>query len=202
MFKKLIKFILLAPLLMAFQCDDEVESSLRYNDYKVKATSKATFSLNNTIWIEGVISSKAYDLAVKDSVFNDNQLGDIFSIFKFIEPTQISNSKDAIDNFELIFDVGEFYFLSACENAQMTAIPELDNDGLFYRYRIGLKPKATGDYLISWQNGIIQNENRNEFIIDSYRIQNNSNEIGFDRCGSVSSRLLNESKKEYFFSVE
>jgi len=202
MYKKLLKYLLIAPLLMAFQCDEETESPLRFNNYSVKVTPKATFTLDETIWIDGVVSAKAYDLSLKDSIINEFDQGDVFSIFKLIEPTQISNAKDAIDQFDLIFDVGNYSFFARCENAQTTANSELNNEGSFYNYRIGLKPKAAGDYIISWQDAVIQNENRNEFIIENYLLTNDPNAIGFDQCGSVSSRLMNQSKKEYFFSVE
>ncbi|TQD39860.1 hypothetical protein [Haloflavibacter putidus] len=91
MFKNLLKIIVVAPLLMAFQCDDELESTLVFNNYNVQATPQASFSVNDTIWLTGLVSSKAYDLAINDSVFYNNPQADILSIMKFIEPTQTAN---------------------------------------------------------------------------------------------------------------
>jgi hypothetical protein len=202
MFKNLLKLIIIAPLLLAFQCDDEMESTIRFNDFNVNITPQSSFSINDTIWLNGIISSKVYDIAINDSIFYDIPQGDVLSIMKFIEPTQSSNCKDAIDKFELINEVGEISFLPICENAQMTVHSEISIDNLSYRYRIGLKALVTGDFVISWQNSTIDNENRNEYIIENYPIEYHQNQIGFDKCGNVSWRYLNESEREYYFSVE
>ncbi|WP_046757090.1 hypothetical protein [Kordia jejudonensis] len=201
--KKLLTYILLAPLLMAFQCEeDELQSTLTYNTYKVNVTMQSNFSVDETIWINGRVSSKAFDTAVNDSIFSDIAQSDTFSIYKFIEPTAVSNCKDAIDKFELIFDSGSYSFLPSCENAQIHAIPELESSELFFSYRIGLKAIEPGDYVISWQDAAIQNTSRNESIVDNYPIENHPNQIGFNRCENVSWRFLNESQREFYFTVE
>ncbi|PQV49592.1 hypothetical protein CLV33_103229 [Jejuia pallidilutea] len=203
MFKKVLKFILVAPLLMAFQCEDEFEeSTLVFNSFKVNISAQSSFSLNDTIWITGKTSSKVFDLALNDSIFAESPRSDIFSIYKFIEPTEVYNCKDAIDKFDLMFDIGQFSALPSCENAQLQVIPRLETNNISYTYRIGLKPNFTGDYVISWQDGIIRNLDRNEFIINNYPIANYPNQIGFNSCDNVSWRFLNESEREYYFTVE
>jgi hypothetical protein len=203
MFNKILKVVLVAPLLMAFQCQDDLEeSSLVFNSYKVNITNQSNFSLNDTIWITGKVSRKAFDLALNDSIVTDNPQSDIFSIYKFIEPNELSNCKDAIDKFNLVFDTGQFSTLPRCENAQLQVIPEIENNNIFYAYRIGLKANSTGDYVISWQDGIIQNLERNEFIMNNYPIENHPNQIGFNSCDNLSWRFLNESEKEYYFTVD
>lgn len=187
---------------MAFQCDDEIESTIVFNNYNVNITPQSSFSINDTIWLNGNVSSNVYDLAINDSIFYDRSQGDVFSIMKFIEPTQSSNCRDAIDKFKLIKEVGGITFLPICENAQMTVHSEITIDNLSYKYRIGLKALIAGDYVISWQNSTIDNENRNEYIIDNYPLENHPNQIGFNKCGNVSWRDLNESEREYYFSVE
>lgn len=202
MLKKKLNFLLIVPLLCAFQCDDEVESSLVFNVFKAEVTPELSFSIEDTIWISGKTSSKAFDLSVNDSIVINNPQSDVFSIFKFIQPTAVSNCKDAIDKFELIIESGQFSFLPLCENAQLQVLPELESNNMSYSYRIGLKPNTTGDYVISWKDGVIQNSDRNEFIIDNYPIENHPNQIGFNSCGNISWRFLNESDKEYYFSVQ
>lgn len=192
---------------MAFQCDDEMESKLELNPYKVDVTPNSPLSLNDTIWIRGRVTSRVYDLSINDSIFNEDPyiIGNQFSIFKFMEPTENANCKDAIDKFELIFDIGEYSFLSSCKNAQITVIPELDTNGSFYTYRIGLKPLTIGDYIIFWNDvnsAEIQNENRNEFIAENYPLENRPNQIGFDKCGNLSWLFLDETERVYFFSIE
>ncbi|WP_340065673.1 hypothetical protein [Ascidiimonas aurantiaca] len=201
--KKLCIFILIAPLLMAFQCEDEFEERpLVYNVYKTKVTPGSHFSVNDTIWITGRVSSNAFDESMNDSVFSNSPQKDVFSIYKFFEPNDLSNVRDAINQFTLVFEIGQFSFLPVCENAQIQALPELENNSGLYIYKIGLRPITTGDYVISWQNAIIQNSDRNEFIIDNYPIENNPDQIGFNSCGSLSWRFLNESEKEYYFKVQ
>ncbi len=194
--------MVIAPFLMAFQCDDDIEDTLVPNPYKIKVTPGSSFSTNDTIWISGKVSGNIFDRSVNDSIFNDIPQCDIFSIYKFIEPTNTSNCKDAIDQFELIVDKGRFSFLPQCENAELDIFPELESNDMYYSYRIGLKPIITGDYVVSWQNGIIQNPDRNEFIIARYPLEDHPGQIGFNSCDNVSWRLLNESEKEYYFSIE
>jgi hypothetical protein len=188
---------------MAFTCEDEYEeSTLVFNSFKVNITAQSNFSLDDTIWITGRTSSKAFDLTINDSILAENPRNDIFSIFKFIEPNEVSNCRDAIDKFDITFDIGQFSTLLRCENAQLQAIPELDRNRISYTYKIGLKPKFTGDYVISWRDGVIQNLERNEYIINNYPIENHPNKIGFNRCDNISYRFLNESEREYYFTVE
>jgi hypothetical protein len=187
---------------MAFQCDDELSDTIEFNSYSVKVTSKSTFSLTETIWIEGSISSKAYNLSTNDSIFNENNNGNVISIFKFITPTENFNSKDAIDNFEIIYDKGTASFLPSCENAQMTINADLNADKSFYTYRIGIKPKFKGDYIINFFDSNIRNQNKNISIASNYPLERHPNQIGFDRCGLGSWLDIDQSKNEYFFTVE
>lgn len=203
MFDKTVKLVIIALLLMAFQCEDDLEeSTVVFSTFKSNVTPQSSFSVNDTIWISGKVSSMVFDLSVSDSIFSESPQSDVFSVYKFIEPTDVSNCKDAIDQFELVFDIGQYSFLSSCENAQIQALPTLESENSFYTYRIGLKPINPGDYVISWQNATLQNTNRNEFIIENYPIENHPNQIGFNSCGNVSWRFLNESDKEYYFSIE
>ena len=201
-FKKTIKYLFLAPLLMAFQCEDDLITTITTNSYSIKITPKQSFSLNDTIWIEGRISSKAYDSAIEDSIFNENNQENQLSIFKFIEPTEHSNAKDAIDSFELIFDVGQYSFLESCKNAQLSANAVLDKNQLFYTYKIGLKPKLKGDFVIRGLDGKIQNIERNLFIADKYPIERHPNQIGFLKCERVSWLYIDQSTREFLFKVE
>jgi hypothetical protein len=201
-YKKLIKYVLLAPLLMAFQCEDDLLSAIETNPYSIKITPKKSFFLSDTIWIEGKVSSKVFDTAINDSVFNDNNQGNQFSIYKFMTPTEHSNAKDAIDKFELIYDIGEYDFLPSCENAQLSASATLDADGLFYTYRLGLKPKFTGDYIINGLEGRIQNVERHLSIANNYPIERHPNQIGFLKCENVSWLYIDDSTREFLFTVE
>jgi len=208
MFRKVLRFICIVPILMAFQCDDEMENQLRFNPYKVNITPNATFSLDDTILITARVSSKVYDLSTNDSIFNEdpNKIFNQFTLFKLIEPinTRAANTEGAIDKFDLIYDIGDYSPRTVCENTQKTIFPELNNDNSLYTYRIGLKPLVVGDYIINWpsiNSAIVQNENRNESIIENYQIENRPNQIEFNQCGNRSVLFINETERIYFFSI-
>lgn len=201
-YRVLAYLVILSPILMAFQCDDEQENLIEYNTYSVKVTSKRIFSFSETIWIEGQVSSKAFNLSTNDSIFNENNISNSISIFKFITPTEHSNSKDAIDNFEIVFDKGTIDFLPSCGNAQMNIDAELDSDRLFYTYRIGIKPKSKGDFIISFFDSNLNNQSKNISIANNYPIARHPNQIGFDKCGLISWLDIDQSTNEYFFTVE
>jgi hypothetical protein len=201
--KKLFyNLLLLSPLLMAFQCEEDLDPQYAFNTHKVSISSDSNYSLNDTIWIEGKVSSLVLDLNSNDSIFDIEPQADDFSVFKFIPPTEVSNCKDALDHFELIFDTGDYSFIPACENADVVARPELESNEAFYSYRIGLRTLNPGDYVISWRNATIGNEMRHAFIGEDYPIENFPDQIGFDRCGRSSWRFINESDREYYFRVE
>lgn len=84
----------------------------------------------------------------------------------------------------------------------MTAHSEISADSTFYSYRIGLKALNIGDFVLSWNNSTVTNENRNEFIIDEYPLEYFPNALGFNKCGNVSWRYINESNMEYYFKIE
>ncbi|MCU4155357.1 hypothetical protein J1N10_05180 [Carboxylicivirga sp. A043] len=199
--KRGINFFVISIFLMAFQCEDENEDFLKYDAYKVSITPSSSFSVDDTVWVKAIVSSKVYDLSINDSVFNEYPQSDYFSVYKLVEPDEASNCKGAVDKFELIFDKGEFSFFS-CENADLVAMPALEFNDSFYVYRVGLRPLYVGDYVISWRNAIIQNADRNEFIINDYPIADFPNQIGFNSCGEITWRVLNESEREYYFRVE
>lgn len=187
---------------MAFQCEDDLESTYVFNNYKISVTSQASFSVNDTIWINANVSSLVFDTATNDSIFPGWPQGDEIAVMKFMQPTQSSNCKDAINNFEIITPVGAVTFLPVCENGQMIAHPEISIDSSFYRYKIGLKALHTGDFVLSWSHGVLTNANRNEYIADDYPMAVHPNQLGFDKCGNVSWRFVNESDKEFYFRVE
>ncbi len=85
MLKNKLKFLWAAPLLMAFQCDDDFVS-LEYNPYKTNVTSNLNFSPNDTIWIYGRTSSKVLNPSVNDSVFSDTPK---MTYFQYIDSSDL-----------------------------------------------------------------------------------------------------------------
>ncbi len=204
MSKKIFRFFLLVPLLMAFKCynDDDLPGTQIFNNYKINVTPQSSFSINDTIWLNGKVSSMVFDIAVNDSIFPGRSQGDEILVMKFIQPTQSFNCEDAIDNFELITELGFLSFLPVCENGQMTAESMISADGSYYSYRIGLKALNIGDYVISWNHSTVTNQNRNEYILNDYQLEFRPNQLGFNKCGYGSSKSAIESESEFYFRVE
>jgi hypothetical protein len=199
---KVLKVLLLVPFLMAITCEEDLEPQFVFNTYKVSISPDSRYVLNDTIWIMGRVSSNVFDLTSNDSVFGVEPLRDVFAVFELIEPLEVTNTQAALNQFELIIDHGDFSSISSCDNADLSATPVLDLYESFYSYRIGLKALNPGDYVISLLNATLQNEEKNEFIVEDYPIPNFEGQIGFNRCGSPSWRFVNDSEQEYYFTVE
>jgi hypothetical protein len=204
--KCFIKYILL-PVCFIFlscggtECDCVVPKKIE-NFYNVSLTPKANFKINSdTIWINGIVSSKVFDESIRDSIFSGKPIKDVISVYKFVSPTKDYNSTDAIDRFQLIDDINGIDFFESCKNGTIIKSSILSSNGLFFKYRLGLIPKCLGSYTISFQNSKIQNFNRNINIVENYPIGDFPNQIGFISCGKLSWRKLNESEREYYFNV-
>ncbi|WP_438988746.1 hypothetical protein [Polaribacter sp.] len=200
-YKSILKYLFLAPLLMAFQCEEEIDI-IKVNDYNVKITPQKRFVINETIWIEGKISAKAFNATINDSIFNESNKADTFSIYQFVEPNEYTNTKDAIDAFDLVLEIGSSSFLPSCPNSVVFVNSELDQSNLFYTYKIGLKPKRKGDFIIDFLNSKLYNNELNLSIAENYIIERFPDQIGFNQCGNTSWLYLKDTKNEFLFSVE
>jgi hypothetical protein len=204
--KLFTKSILFVVSLIFFSCGEtECDCALpqkRENFYKVTLTPKTNFKIySDTIWIDGIVSSKVFDESIKDSIFSEIKIKDVISIYKFVSPTQDYNCVDAIDKFELIDDFNGIAFFESCKNGTIIKNSNLSSNSLFFKYRLGLIPQYLGSYTVSFQNSKIQNINRNTNILENYPIGDLPTQIGFKSCGKLSWRKLNESESEYYFNV-
>lgn len=205
--RKIAILMSLSILLMSFQCDNDLSphDNYEFNEFKVNITAKSNFKKNDTIWVEGTISSNVYDKAVRDSTFYDAGFSPAISFYKLIEPKEsIINSKDALDKIEIIYDMNKISFLDRCENSTFFPQADLSNDKKFYKYKVGFKLLTEGDYIINfWADSRIINSNLNEHILDEYKLTQLDTKIGFDSCGETSYRAFeDETRNEYFFTVE
>ena len=48
----------------------------------------------------------------------------------------------------------------------------------------------------------IRANNLVKHLVDKYQIERHPNQVGFNRCGTISWLYLEDSKNEYFFTVE
>ena len=183
--KKIILLFCVFPFLMATQCEEDTEQTIFRNNFKVKITNQSNLSVNDTIWIEGRVSSKVYNSQIGDSTFADYPEGLQISIYKFITPTQNYNAKDAIDKFDLMYPNQLIDFLGVCNNSTMTVTPTLNSTGNLYKFKLGLKAKYSGDFIIKFPyKQKIENTERNLNLINNYPSPNNNFLIGFNSCGS------------------
>ena len=201
--KPLFLLFVLSVFLMSFQCDDEVEGTIVTNNFKA-TVSDATISVNDTLWIKGKVSSQAFDEAIGDSIPNNLPNGDVFSLYKLRSTSNEGNSIDAVNDFEIIQETGQFSTINSCPNAGLVIESALSDDSSEYIYRMGFKSLNEGDYVLLWDSGTtITNEDRNTEILTNYPVDGSIKTIEFNRCGIISSLLnIDTSDRLYFFSVE
>ncbi len=200
--KTILRLLILSPILMAFQCEEDGYPVIE-NEYDVTLTSQSNFAIDDIIWIEGKVSSKGFDTEVNDSIFLESPVIEDLNIMKLMDQTSgtsLANSTGSVNDFVIVNDIGS-NSSGVCELSSLVLTSELSADEQFYTYRIGFKATTQGDYFISFRKSEITNLDRNEAIFNPYRITNNENVIGFDLCGSTSLRLTNESEREFFFTV-
>lgn len=148
--------------------------------------------MKDTLWIEGNSKSNS-----KDSI---TALEDQISIFKLTDPVHSANAKDALDNFQLIENIGVTSPLGFCENSDLIVQSKSSENGS--TYKLGLKALNPGDYvLVVGTNSGIANPNKNIEIVSEYSMPNLPDQIGFDRCGHVSWGKYKDSDKAYYFKV-
>ena len=202
----MFKFILPIFFLLLLSCGEtECDCVLPQkisNFYKVSITQKSKFKIGkDTIWINGFVSTKVYDEAIKDSIFSEEYIKDVFSIYKLVSPTDNYNCVDGLDKFKLVDKSNGIEFFESCKNSTVSKNTILSPDGFFFEYRLGFVPKFSGDFMISFQKSIILNTNKNTNIIEKYSIKEMTDKIGFNSCGQLSWRELKDSEKEYYFNV-
>jgi len=199
--KTALRLMALSLLLMSFQCHED-DHDFFQNNFKVLITAQSHYTVNDTVWIEGVISSKVFDATINDSIPLDSAPFTSFSVLQLTTPNRDSNAKDALDKFETVSDIGEISFGQLCANADVFLAAKLSSDQRFYRYRVGLKTLNSGDYVfVLGTETQLVNENRNESIIANYPITIHPNQLGLDRCGNLSWLFVDESEHEYYFTV-
>ena len=185
---------------MAFQCD-KLEDDLVYNNFKISVTPQANFLLNDTIWVKAKISSKIYNADTNDSIPHVNPpIDEVLFVMKLIDSNTKANTEGALEKFEIINNLGEA-FLWRCDKSDLRIEGTINSQGDSYNFKIGFVPLQAGDYVFSFRDGKLTNSERNEDLIQNYLLDSNPNAIGFERCGEYSYRFLNETEREFYFSV-
>ena len=204
--RKALLIFVLSPLLMAVLCEPEPDPEviLRDNQTKVLLSDGPAFTVNDTLWISGNVTSMAFDEISGDSIMNPNEwMRDIISVMRLRPAVNSSNTIQAVEEFDLVSQIGSIDFLGVCPESELVAIGPLSETGEQYAYRIGLIPKNTGDFVLSWLEPVhLRNASLNTQILAGYPVGGNGNALGLTKCGVTSTRLdVAEARREYFFTV-
>lgn len=201
--KTILRLIILMQFLMATTCGNDIIHN--YNPMEVSITPQANFNTHDTIWLYGKTSSKAYREDLEDSIVKFFPRRNTFNIFKLLTPTEMINCEHSTDDFEIISVIGEVSY-SSCDNSYINLNSELSDLGNLYKFKIGLVPQQSGDYLIKflneWRNDpIITNENINQYIFESYQFEESNDTIRFETCNHTYRKKLFDASYEYLLTV-
>ena len=197
--------VLISPLFMAMQCgEDDAAATLSLEDVKVTISPETSLTLGDTLWIEGEVTSKAYNSESKDSIFNNLGRSNSIAVYKFVSPnleTKI-NTKDALNSFQIVNELGATYKTEYCPNADFSVESALSEEGLTYRYRIGIKAIDKGDFIITvgFQAKLL-NTDRNVELLSAYALKD-PGMIGFNSCNNYTWTFIDEITNGYLFSVQ
>lgn len=200
-----LKILLLAPFLMAIQCDDDdipcgiVEFD---NNYNVAVENiNETYSAGETIWINAEVSSELDNSCNNNQpeiVFDDTIFATGFFVLKLTNALANLNA-EVVQDFTVTYAVAEEVSRNFCaEFVYFT--PELSEDNLSYNYRVGISVSESGDYSIVPafnDNFDTMQQNNNNQIFEPYN--NLDDNIKFMSCGATYTRSGNGG--QYFFSV-
>ncbi|WP_394750896.1 hypothetical protein [Spongiimicrobium salis] len=197
----------LSPLLLAILCEEEdlgLEIGPR-NKTAVTLSAGPIFSVNDTLWINGKVSSMIATGTPGDSIANENAfIRDIISVMRLKTADRNSNTREAVDEFQWVTRIGSIDFLGACPDSELIAQGPLTENGQEYEYEIGLVPVNRGDFVLSWLEPVaIRNTNLNTELLEQYQLEDNPNALGLTKCGITSTiPSVQQSKGEFFFSVD
>lgn len=194
-----------APLLMSVLCERQDDFSVAVmNKTNVTLSESANFTINDTLWVSGIVSSMVFDEGVGDSIMNTNEWSeDIISVLRLKTANVNSNTIEAINEFKLVTRIGSNDFLGACPESELIAVAPLTDNGQNYKYELGLVPEKSGDFVLSWLKPVnLKNSNLNIEILENYPVNGSNNSLGLTKCGITSAIFdVKESKRSFFFSV-
>lgn len=203
--RKQIKFLVLAPCLMAVLCEDiDDECGLLADPEPFVAmieTVSQTYAANEIFFINGetssMLSNSCNDNNATELVTDNLLFRDAIYILKFNNTLGDLNAELA-QNVDINYTLGEEFSGNYCFNA-FEYIPELSQDNLTYNYRLGISINELGDYvIISARNLIFTSEEENNAqIFEPYNTLDDN--IKFASCGDIFTR--NGTQGHYFFRV-
>lgn len=169
---RIIQFSLVCHILMSTDCGGFPRDYINVQESQTKIfmNNTSNFNVNDTIWITGYRSMKNYDTSINDSIIQN-----------FIPYTNIEISKLVQNsNYNLIRATNKFQFVALqmppedlCDNKSIRVKSTDDNSNNLFRYKIGLIPKESGDFVLSFDNRfLLQNIDKRQDILTTYPINN------------------------------
>ncbi|SFR52329.1 hypothetical protein SAMN04490243_2579 [Robiginitalea myxolifaciens] len=205
--RKLLALCCLASLLLAAFCDpidEPTDIDLAPKNFRISLTEGPQIGLTDTLWISARASTNYFDRISGDSIeFLENPPADVITIMRLQEAIGQSNTIQAVEEFVIVPETGSIDFLGACPEASVIFGGDLNQGESAFRYRIGLVPSRTGDYMISWDDFIeFRNSDLNYPILANYPIENNPFRVGLESCGIIATiPNVRQRQREFFFSV-
>ena len=202
--KKKTLLVLILPLLIATQCDEEDEcfGFEEFQGYTITVENIQTvYNTNETIWLNATVSSTLFNdcTETEEVTSNADLFVDSIFIVKLVESDMEINSE--ITDANTIFNIGSQFNFSTCNEA-VNITPVISDDGQEFMYRLGVENAELGDYCIvsGWGRSTTINDGvtNNSDIYEAYN--NGENTLKFDNCGQIYTRTLEDAL--YFFSVE
>ena len=202
--KKKILLVLILPLLIATQCDeDDVCPGLEeFQGFSITVeNTQAVYNINETIWLSAAVSSTLFNTCTdtEEEVSDPSLFIDSIFIVKLVDSNTEINSQ--ITEATTSFNIGSQFMFSSCNDA-VNITPVIVDDGFEFFYRLGIQNAEAGDYCIvsGWGRSTTINDGATNNL-DIYEAYNNGeNTLKFDNCGQTYTRTLEDAI--YFFSVE
>ena len=198
-------FFLLAPFLMAFQCEEEeleCAGTVEFtNNFGVSVENlNETYVSDETIWFNGEVSSELINICdgLPEIILDEDTFVTGFFVLKLTN-SLVDLNAEVVQNYDVTYNIGEELITTSCaEFVYLT--PELSDDNLSYNYRVGISLNDPGDYAVvaTFANNFEGFEqNNNAEIFDLYNTLNNT--IKFTSCDLTYTRT--GTNGHYFFSV-
>ena len=203
--KKIGMLVALSPVFLAVICEGEDEAPILIaNEMKVTLPLQTTFSVGDTLWLQGRVSWKVFEKKSLDSIKDSNDsVGEVIYVLQLKPANRDSNTEEALQAFTSIATFGSTDVVDICPTAKLVTIATLTENGSMFQYKIGLVAQNPGVYVLSCDLpkdfGI---QNLNARLLENYPLNGSTKELGLNQCNQLSTITdVTERKSDFFFSV-
>nr|WP_314499253.1 hypothetical protein [uncultured Chryseobacterium sp.] len=178
----LINAVLIINILVSTDCHstDGNEPFYITNPFKISLENKI-YHVNDIIWVDARVSSNVYDQHIKDSLPAPFDLNLSIGFSKLVS-NQNHNLIYASNRFEFQSPQNDFFQETNCPNHTYIVKQVKDNVKGILRYRIGIIPKETGNFVLNFDNrSIFENTDKKQYIINQYPV-NSAQKMVWEKC--------------------